>query len=123
MPKRRWITLILAILIVIAIVITVIIITQTRKEANFVVNPPANTKNYVFQIKWENAEQNAIITITSPSGVSYTNVNNPESQISESMVIFNVGHAEQGDWIVNIKGEDLGKVTLDAGELAVETSE
>lgn len=123
MSKKSLVILILAILIVAIIITGVFFIIKPKKEANFTVNPPANTTNYVFQIRWENSEQDAIITITSPSGRIYTNVNNPSSYITDRMVIFNVGHAEQGDWLVNIKGESLGKVTLDAGELAVETSE
>lgn len=72
-------------------------------------------ENYVFSIQWENSDQQADVTITSPGGKSYDKDNMPQAEAGDGELMFWFATAEAGTWTVTITGEGLGTVTLDSG--------
>ncbi len=75
-------------------------------------------QDVVFQIMWENREQEAEIEILSPSGEKFGNKLTPNTTSeTEGNVMVNVGPGTEGDWKVNLRGTGLGEVTVSAGTM------
>ncbi len=87
------------------------------KTEEIVVPVGEGSTSRVFQITWPNTEQQASVTITSPDGAVYSTEQTPEAHCGEGLIVFNVGAAAEGDWVVSITGENLGTVSVDSGEL------
>ena len=87
------------------------------KTEEIVVPVGEGSTSRVFQITWPNTEQQASVTITSPDGTVYSTEQTPEAHCGEGLIVFNVGAAAEGDWVVSITGENLGTVSVDSGEL------
>lgn len=87
------------------------------KTETLEINVGEGAENYVFQIVWENTDQEAQVEITSPDGVVYSTKETPEAVSGEGLIVFNVGAAAAGTWQVAITGEALGRVQVDGGEL------
>jgi hypothetical protein len=80
------------------------------------------TEDYVtciFQIQWENREQDATVEVHAPDGTVYSESATPEKvSAGDGNVLVNVGAASSGStWRVVITGEGLGRVTVDGGAL------
>lgn len=74
--------------------------------------------NAVFSIVWENAEQEAGVELSAPSGTIYNSVNTPDAVYEAKGEAFvNVGQAEKGTWTIRVTGDNLGKIDVYAGQL------
>ena len=87
------------------------------KTEEIVVPVGEGSTSRVFQITWPNTDQEASVTITSPDGTVYSTEQTPEAHCGEGLIVFNVGAAAPGNWVVSITGEGLGTVSVDSGEL------
>ena len=81
------------------------------------INVGEGAENYVFQIVWENTDQEAQVEITSPDGVVYSTEETPEAVSGEGLIVFNVGAAAAGTWQVAITWVALCMVQVDGREL------
>lgn len=68
-------------------------------------------ENCAFHIKWENTNETASVKLTSPDGKTY------QGEGSDGNAYIYVGTAKAGTWKATVTGNQLGKVTLNGGNL------
>ncbi len=75
-------------------------------------------KDAVFSIKWENSSAKADVELVSPSGKVYSEKKTPGAvDAYEGTTLIYVGKAAKGRWKVKAKGNSIGRLSVDAGEL------
>ena len=83
-----------------------------KSKGDFVFYSAAGKPYDQVSVSWDNIERAADVTIISPSGQHYSLSKTPENILPEStygkMII--AVTPEEGEWKVEIKGEDLGRV-------------
>lgn len=72
----------------------------------------------VFYVTWDGTDVDAAVTITSPSGKTYSKSGTPEvfTELEGTVMVY-AGAAEAGEWKVKVSGTNVGRVDVSAGEL------
>ncbi len=74
--------------------------------------------NAVFYISWNNVEEAGSIELISPDGKVYSKAQTPDDVYeANGEAVVSVGQAAQGEWIIRVTGNNLGQVTVDAGQM------
>jgi hypothetical protein len=86
-------------------------------EVSMEVDLSQDYTNCVFQIRWENQDHSASVTVVSPAGKAFGEKETPDSvTVQPGNVLIRVGAAKTGKWTVRVNGEDLGRLTVDGGQ-------
>lgn len=117
MKNKNFVKIILSIFFVFTAALALGAVTTAAKTEEYKVNVDEGAGNYVFYITWENTENSPSVVLTSPGGTVYTADNAPQVTVGEGELTFWFESAEEGTWNVEITGENLGTLTLDAGEV------
>ena len=82
------------------------------------VNLTENRTDCIFQIAWEETENEASVQIVSPSGQIYGTEETPDQvTVMTGFIYVYIGDAQAGEWTVSVTGDSLGNAEVTVGSL------